>query len=148
MMGLLSEAENDIPKAMEWYQKAVQIDWRAASVAENNLAWLYAQQNRNLDVAVQLAESATAALPTQAEFYDTLGWVYYKKQVSTLAIRSLKRAVDLDPNNPVHQFHLGMAYASEGQDKIARKTLQAALRLSNDFDGADEARRVIGTLLY
>jgi Tfp pilus assembly protein PilF len=133
---------------MEWYQKAVQIDWRAASVAENNLAWLYASKDMNLDVAAQLAESATAAMPTQAEFYDTLGWVYYKKQVSTLAIRSLKRAVDLDARNPVHQFHLGMAYASEGQDKNARKTLQTALKISNDFEGADEARRVIATLLY
>jgi Tfp pilus assembly protein PilF len=133
---------------MEWYQKAVQIDWRTASVAENNLAWLYAQKETNLDVAVQLAESAIAGMPTQAEFYDTLGWVYYKKQVPTLAIRSLKRAVDLDTRNPLHQFHLGMAYASEGQDKIARKTLQTALNLSNDFEGAAEARRVIATLLY
>jgi Flp pilus assembly protein TadD len=87
-------------------------------------------------------------MPTQPEFYDTLGWVYYKKQVSTLAIRALKRAVELDAKNPLHQFHLGMAYAAEGQDKIARKTLQTALNLSNDFEGAAEARRVIATLLY
>ena len=115
---------------------------------ENNLAWLYAQQGSNLDIAAQLAESATAAMPTQAEFYDTLGWVYYKKQLATLAIRSLQRAVGLDASNPVHQFHLGMAYAAEGQDKLARKTLQAALRLSNDFEGSEEARRVMANLLY
>src|SRR5215831_8356154 len=148
MMGLLSEAERNTPKAIEWYSKAVQTDWRAAAVAENNLAWIYAKQGSNLDVAVQLAESATAALPTQPEFYDTLGWVYYKKQVSTLAIRALRRAVDLDGNNPVHQYHLGMAYAAEGQDKDARKTLQRALQLGKDFEGADEARRVVSTLLY
>jgi len=148
MMGLLAEAENDIPKAIEWYQKAVQIEWRAAAVAANNLAWLYASRETNMDLAIQLAESATAAMPAQPEFHDTLGWVYYKKQISTLAIRALKRAVDLDPKNPVHQYHLGMAYALEGQDKIARRTLQTALRLSTDFDGADEARKVIATLLY
>ena len=148
MMGLLSEAENDIPKAIEWYQKAVQIEWRAAAVAANNLAWLYASQETNMDLAIQLAESATAAMPSQPEFHDTLGWVYYKKQISTMAIRALRRAVEMDPKNPVHQYHLGMAYALEGQDKIARKTLQTALRLSTDFDGADEARKVIATLLY
>jgi tetratricopeptide (TPR) repeat protein len=148
MMGLLSEAENDVPKAIEWYQKAVQIEWRAAAVAANNLAWIYASHETNMDLAIQLAESATAAMPAQPEFQDTLGWVYYKKQISTMAIRALKRAVDLDPRNPVHQYHLGMAYALEGQDKIARKTLQTALRLSTDFDGADEARKVIATLLY
>jgi len=148
MMGLLSEAEQDIPGAIEWYQKAVQMDWRQAAVAANNLAWLYASKDTHMDIALQLAESATGAMPTQAEFFDTLGWIYYKKQVSTLAIRNLKRAVELDPANPIHQYHLGMAYALEGQDKIARKTLQTALRLSTDFDGADEARRVIATLVY
>ena len=148
MMGLLAEAENDVPAAIEWYKKAVQIEWRSAAVAANNLAWLYASQETNTDLAIQLAESATAAMPGQPEFYDTLGWVYYKKQMSTMAIRALKRAVDLDPRNPVHQYHLGMAYALEGQDKIARRTLQIALRLSSDFQGADEARKVIATLLY
>ena len=148
MMGLLCEAENDVPGAIAWYQKAVQIEWRAAAVAANNLAWLYTTQDTNLDIALQLAESATGAMPSQAEFFDTLGWIYYKKQVSTMAIRTLKRAVDLDASNPVHQYHLGMAYALEGQDKTARKALQAALRLSADFDGADEARKVIATLVY
>jgi tetratricopeptide (TPR) repeat protein len=147
MMGLLSEAENNIPAAIEWYQKAVQLEWHAA-VASNNLAWIYVTKNTNLDVALQLAESATAAMSTQGEFFDTLGWVYYKKQLSTLAIRALKRAVELDASNAVHQYHLGMAYASEGQDKIARKTLQTALKLRTDFDGADDARKVIATLLY
>jgi tetratricopeptide (TPR) repeat protein len=147
MMGLLCEAENDIPAAVEWYQKAVQIEWRAA-VASNNLAWIYVTRNTNLDIALQLAEAATGAMSTQAEFFDTLGWVYYKKQLSTLAIRALKRAVDLDSLNAVHHYHLGMAYAAEGQDKIARKTLQTALKLRTDFDGADDARKVIATLLY
>ena len=34
------------------------------------------------------------------------------------------------------------------RDKDARKTLQTALRISNDFEGAEEARRVMATLLY
>jgi Tfp pilus assembly protein PilF len=147
MLGLLAEAENDIPRAIEWYQKAVQLDWRAA-VASNNLAWIYATRDTNLDIALQLAESASGATPTQAEFFDTLGWIYYKKQVSTMAIRTLKRAVDLDASNPVHQYHLGMAYALEGQDKLARRTLQTALKLGNNFEGAETARQVLATLVY
>ena len=47
-MGLLSEAEQDIPGAIEWYQKAVQMEWREAAVASNNLAWLYASRDTNL----------------------------------------------------------------------------------------------------
>ena len=119
-----------------------------APVAANNLAWLYAESGGNLDIALQLAQAAKRQMQNSSEVDDTLGWVYYKKQVSTLAIRSLKRAVDIDGRNPVHQYHLGMAYAADGQDKMARKTLQTALGLSKDFEGADEARRVMGTLLY
>jgi Tfp pilus assembly protein PilF len=60
----------------------------------------------------------------------------------------LKRAVELDPSNPVHQYHLGMAYAQEGSDKTARKTLQLALRLNPNFDGAERARKAMAELVY
>jgi tetratricopeptide (TPR) repeat protein len=147
MLGLLCEAEHDIPGAIQWYQKALQIDLKAA-VASNNLAWIYVTQDRNLDVALQLAEAATATMQSQPEFFDTLGWIYYKKQLSSFAIRALKRAVELDPSNPVHQYHLGMAYAQEGSDKTARKTLQLALRLNPNFDGAERARKAMAELVY
>jgi len=147
MVGLLCQAEGDTACAMEWYEKAFRADPRAAAAA-NNLAWIYTSQGKNLDAALQMAEAARGSLPNQPEVNDTLGWVYYNKGLQVLAIRALKQAVELDPANPVHTYHLGMAYAKNGDDRSARTALEKALKLKSDFKGADEARQTLQTLLY
>lgn len=147
MLGLLAEANQDETGAIKWYDRAVQSDAHAA-VAANNLAWIYLTRNQNLDVALQLAEVASGEQSAEPEFSDTLGVIYTRKQLFSLAIRALQRTVDLDPKNPIHLYHLGIAYADAGDDANARKTLQAALKISASFDGADQARKVLATLLY
>ncbi|HEY3886402.1 MAG TPA: tetratricopeptide repeat protein [Vicinamibacterales bacterium] len=147
MLGLLSEADHDEDAAIGWYSKAVQASPHAAAAA-NNLAWIYVSRDQNLDVAMQLAGMASGEQPGEPEFSDTLGWVYTQKQLFSLAIRTLQRSVDADPQNPVHLYHLGVAYADAGDDPSARKALQAALKISAEFDGADQARKVLATLLY
>jgi Tfp pilus assembly protein PilF len=147
MMGLLAEAQKDVPGAIQWYQKALTLNPRAA-VAANNLAWIYVSRNTDLDAALRLAEIARGEMPNQAEFHDTLGWASYKKQLTTNAIESLKRAVQLDGRNALFQYHLGMAYVQEGTDPKARVALEAALKLSSNFDGADDARKTLASLVY
>ena len=58
-----------------------------APVAANNSAWMYAESGGNLDVALQLAQTAQRGLPESAEVSNTLGFIYYKKNLLTLAIR-------------------------------------------------------------
>ncbi len=91
------------------FQKALDVDPRAA-VAANNLAWLYARNNEKLDTALQLAQTAKAGLPDRHEVDDTLGWVCYKKGLSTLAVAAFERGVRLQPDNPSYVGHLGLAY--------------------------------------
>jgi tetratricopeptide (TPR) repeat protein len=147
MLGLLSEAQKDVPGAVRWYQKALTLNPRAA-VAANNLAWINVSRNTDLDGAMRLAEIARGELPNQAEFHDTLGWVCYKKQLTTNAIESLQRAVQLDSRNPLFRYHLGLAYVQEGTDPKARVVLEQALKLNPNFDGADDARKTLATLVY
>jgi tetratricopeptide (TPR) repeat protein len=147
MMGVLLEAKKDSPGAIAWYRKALQLNPRAA-VAANNLAWIYVTQNTEVDAALRLAEIARGEMPNQAEFHDTLGWVYYKKQLTTNAIETLQRAVQLDSKNPMHHYHLGMAYVQEGTDPKARHELEEALKISAKFDGAETARQTLTSLVY
>lgn len=147
MVGIIAEAQGDRTTAAEWYDKALRIDPRAAPAA-NNLAWIYAQRGENLDAALQLAQTAYAALPGVPEVSDTLGWVYYKKDLPSLALPMMLRTIELDRDNPQYQFHLGMLYAKNGEDNKARAALQRALQLRADFEGSDEARRALASLLY
>ena len=64
------------------------------------------------------------------------------------AMLYLQQSLDLDPNNPVYQYHLGMALARKGDDGKARRVLQRALQLDPKFAGAAHARKTLDTLVY
>jgi predicted Zn-dependent protease len=100
----------------------------------------------NLDIALQHAQTAKAAMPNRPEVNDTLGWIYYKKNMTPQAIAALRDSVGRDSRNPVFYYHLGMAYAQSGDAVKARTALQQALSLRPDFPGADEARAALESL--
>jgi tetratricopeptide (TPR) repeat protein len=140
MIAMILHAQNRPDETKKAYQKVLQIDPRAP-VAANNLAWLMAESGDNLDVALQLAQVATEGLPDRPEIGDTLGWVYYRKGLGSLAAQTFARTVERDPTNPLYLYHLGLAYQQQGQMKEARAALEKSLRLKPNFPGSDDARR-------
>ena len=77
---------------------------------------------------------------------DTLGWVYYRKGLAPLAITSLKAAVTAQPDNAVYLYHLGAAYALNKDRTNARQSLEKALKLQPNFQGAGDARKILDSL--
>jgi tetratricopeptide (TPR) repeat protein len=144
-LAVVLQLQNKTDQARKRYEEVLQIDARAP-IAANNLAWLYAEAGTNLDMALQLAQTANAQLPNRSEVIDTIGWVLYKKGLYEVAVVRLKECVDKDPKNAVCEYHLGLAYAKSGSDALASAHLQKALKITPDFPGADDARRVLGTL--
>jgi Flp pilus assembly protein TadD len=84
-------------------------------------------------------------MPGSHEIDDTLGWAYYKKGNGAAAVIALRTAVDAQPDNPIYLYHLGAAYALAKDWSRARTTL-ARLQGREDFDGADDARRILASL--
>ena len=142
MLGMLFEAKRQLPEAAQQYQHTLSLDGRAP-VAANNLAWLFVTTNRNLDQALQFAQTAQQQFPAEPHFNDTLGWIYYRKNLMSFAVRHLELSVKANPNDPDSHYHLGMAYLKSGDGVRAKKELQHALTLKPDFDGADEARKAL-----
>ncbi len=128
LIGMLEEARNNLPEAEKNYRRALEIT-PETPIAANNLAWLIADGGTgNLDEALRLAQDAVNKNSNAAGYYDTLGWVYFKKGLYSPAVEQLKKAVALDESdakrtgampNPAYRLRLAAALASSG-DKFRR----------------------------
>jgi len=157
MIGMLEDQRKNYDAAADNYRKALEKDPNSL-VAANNLAWLYAVTGKgNLDEAVRLAQGVVQRHPNVAGFVDTLGWVYYKKQVNSAAVEQLRKAVTINeadarkanvsPSASYH-YHLGMALKVNGDKEEARRQLEAAIRLSDKspFSDLEEAKKALASL--
>ena len=157
LIGMLEDARQNFDAAEQNYRKALELDQNAA-IAANNLSWLYAVTGRgNLDEAVRLAQAVVQRNPDVAGYADTLGWVYYKKNLFGAAVEQLQKAVNLDEAaaravngvpSATYRYHLGMALKGKGDKDGSRRELEAALRLGDKkpFADAEEARKALATL--
>ena len=55
---------------------------------------------------------------------DTLGWIYYKKDLPSLAVRPLEDSLKKRPDNAEVLYHLGLTYAKLGDKAKARDALE------------------------
>lgn len=145
MIALLLHSQQRYEEAKRVYERILSIDPRAL-VAANNLAYLYASDGEKLDVALSLAQTAKNAQPDDPDVNDTLGWVYYKRGLPTLAIPPFEQSIKAAPENPIYHYHLGLAYLQMGDHLKARTALERALELQPDFDGAAEARKALAAI--
>jgi tetratricopeptide (TPR) repeat protein len=109
-----------------------------AVVAANNLAWLYQEDNEKLDDALRLAQLAAARMPDSAEVQDTIGMIYFRKELPALAISAFERSVEKSPDSADYHYHLAMALAKAGEPKRAREAAEQAIKLKPDFADAQK----------
>ena len=145
MSAIIVHSQGNLDEARKRYEEILDID-AGAPVATNNLAWILAEKGEDLNRALRLAQKVQEQRPEAAEYNHTVGWVYLKKQLPSLAIASLERSIRANPSDPTTHYHLGMALAAAGDQQKARAALQKALALRSDFNGADQARELLSTL--
>ena len=78
MVGNLYLGKGDLEGARKYYTRVLQADPNFV-VANANLAWVDAQEGKDLDVALGMAQKAKSLMPDQPSITDTLAWVMYKK---------------------------------------------------------------------
>ena len=62
------------------------------------------------------------------------------------AVSLLQEAAEKLPENPMVQYHLGMAQFKNGDRLKGKKALEAAFQLSPDFPGSEEAKATLEKL--
>ncbi|MFH2059542.1 MAG: tetratricopeptide repeat protein [Pseudomonadota bacterium] len=145
LIGNLYEQQKKYDLAETHYKNALEINSNYIPAA-NNLAFLYAQQGKELNKALDLALQAKEKVGKLPAVMDTLGWVYYKKELYDNAVAEFQACVDQEPENPIFNYHLGLALNKKGEYVKAKKALKKALALQKDFNGADDAQKVLDQL--
>lgn len=98
--------------------------------ANNDLGYFLAERNEKIDEARKLVERAVEAMPNNAAFVDSLGWVAYKEGKFEEAVSHLSRAVNLPRGrDPQLLAHLGDALIRTKDNDQARQYYQEALEM-------------------
>jgi tetratricopeptide (TPR) repeat protein len=126
-LALLLEALGKKKEAADSYNRVLGIN-PSNTLALNNLAFMNAEAGTNLDRAMTLATQAQRQVPNSPDVSDTLGYVYYQKNLNSEALQIFKRVVENAPNNPTFRFHLAMALLKNGDKQAARIEAEKAMK--------------------
>ena len=143
--GMLYEQLQHWTDAQQAYERALAADGSNPTI-KNNLASVLADHGGDLNVALTLAQQAKEAVVDNPDFTNTLGWVYYKRSLYSLAFTYLSDAVNKDQKNPMFEYQLGLAQWKLGRLTDARDSLQRALQLDSHFPAAASAREALSQI--
>jgi len=136
------DAAHGLEMAQKYYRKVLLINPRHP-IAANNLAFLLSEKKEGLEEALTLAKMAREIRPHDPNVLDTMGWVYYQKGNYFSALSEIEDSLGKQPDNPLANFHYGMAlYRTKSYEK-ARKFFNKALTLDPNFRGASDARKML-----
>lgn len=108
----------------------------------NNLAALLTESDPPR--AVRLAERATALAPKASALAATPAWAAYHSGDLERAADLLGKLVAEAAEDAKTAYHYGRVLVERGETDVGRAKITRALALNDGFDGADEARRILG----
>jgi tetratricopeptide (TPR) repeat protein len=110
--GRTLEAEEAFKTCIELYPDADQ--------ALNYLAYLWAEADQNADQAMDYVTRALKIKPKNPAYIDTLAWVHYRQGNYAAARDELKKALEIMPDDPTINEHMGDVYDALDEPEEAR----------------------------
>lgn len=144
-LAILLEKTGKHDQAMEAMEKVLKIDPDHPE-ALNFIGYSWADENKNLDKALDYIKRAIAKRPNNGFIRDSLGWVFFRQGDYKRAIEELKKAVALEPKDPHIIEHLGDVFAAIGQKNKAIDAYSKAIPLSNQDRDKDLLQKKIDSL--
>ncbi len=106
--------------------------------ALNNIAWLLATQRKVGGVV--MAEKANALSPGRSDLLDTWAFALESENQLPKAVETQRKAVAIDPKEPMLRLRLARLLAKQGDKSAARKELEILAQLGDRFAGQSEAQ--------
>jgi uncharacterized protein HemY len=92
------------------------------------------------------AELAKKQVPNSPDIDDTLGYVYYQKNLNAEALRIFRQIVHQYPQNATYHFHLALALNKQGDKTGARDEAAKALKNSSQSDEQNKIRSFLNQI--
>jgi tetratricopeptide (TPR) repeat protein len=127
--GIAEERAHEWPKAEADFKKALQLSPDEPFVL-NYLGYSWTEQGVHLKEARRMIERAAAARPNDGAIIDSLGWIALREGDTARAVKDLEKAVELQPEDPTINGHLGDAYWAVGRRLEALYQWRRALSLN------------------
>ena len=114
----------------------------------NYLGYSWADMGQNLTQARQMIEKAAQQRPNDGAIVDSLGWVMLRQGETAEAVKTLERAVELEPEDASINGHLGRcllggrAQAGGDLSVAPRADLQSRARRCREAGGEAAERRL------
>jgi putative PEP-CTERM system TPR-repeat lipoprotein len=143
-LGHIALMKNEYQKAIQEYQNVLSINPKNVN-ALNNLAYILSEHANQPERALAYAQQARELAPNSAAVANTLGKLYYRKGLYSLAVPLLKEAVDREKTES-RVFDLGLAYIKDGDIINGREALTAGLKMGSHTPQAAEAREILASL--
>jgi tetratricopeptide (TPR) repeat protein len=165
MLGFHYLKRQQYDKVVECFEKYLKLVPDDISVI-NNLANAHLQMyelnmdRAHVDRAIALCQRGIQLDPGLAVLWDTYGHCYTydtDRKDHAFARACFARALELDPNLPIANFHMGATYVKEGKYDLALRFLEAARDqlpefpdtykfLSYAYDGLNRIREAVDSL--
>jgi tetratricopeptide (TPR) repeat protein len=133
-LGILSAREGNVAAAIEFFERALQID-PAHLIALLNLGNAY-RQRKDWAEAKKTLQRAFDVGPDDPEVNYSLGMVCAQLEDSDRAYEYLKRAVELRPVYPEALNNLGVLYLRTRRPGEAIRSFEESMRVAPEYDQA------------
>jgi tetratricopeptide (TPR) repeat protein len=111
----------------------------------NYLAYSWADMGHHLIEARQMIQRAAERRPNDGAITDSLGWVMFRQGDHQAAVKTLEKAVELQPEDSTINGHLGDAYMAVGRKIEAQYQWRRALNLNPAPDDAAKLEAKLST---
>lgn len=129
-LGLIALNKSDNDKALEYFQKAVDLDNNFLD-ALNQIGWIYLNK-ADYDKAIKYFNQVLYRDPYSLKALDGKGYALFKLELYKEALSYIQEVIILVPDSWGSWASLGEIYYSEGQLALAKYCLDKAIAINPD----------------
>lgn len=134
--------EDNVRRFSRMYEEA-----KSKNIGEKHFkSGVEAYLKQQYDIAVEEFKKSIEAIPSNAEAYSNLGYVYFDMDMVNDAFEYQKKAIDINPNLASAHYGLALIYKKRGEMVMARGHFMEYLRIEPSGYFSRRAKEEIGAI--